>query len=181
MGEPKQLLDVGGTPMLRRAATAALESGARDVVVVCATAGDAVHATLAGLPVRTCFNPAHERGIGTSIVAGIRACEPLAVGAAIVALADQPFVGASAYAALARNWRGRDVDIVASRYGGSVGAPALFDRALFAGLTGIAGDTGCKGVILWHRPDRVTAIECPEAEVDVDTPEEYARVRAIVP
>lgn len=176
MGSSKQLLAVAGVPMVRRAAIGAIASCTQNVIVVCPATNEAVRSSLAGLPVEICLNADPERGIGTSIAAGIRRAARRPVGAAIVALGDQPLVGAPQLDALALAWRTHDVDIVASRYGGSVGVPALFDRAMFESLAGLPEDRGCKGLILGHPPDRVLAIDCAQAELDVDTPEDYARL-----
>jgi len=56
MGEPKQLLDIEGRSLLRRAAGAALEAGCGPVVVVVGSAAERMRTELAGLPVRIVRN-----------------------------------------------------------------------------------------------------------------------------
>jgi molybdenum cofactor cytidylyltransferase len=67
--------------------------------------------------------------------------------------------------------------IVASRYSGTVGVPAYFAREAFPLLMALAPDKGCKGVIL-GRSDSALLVDCPDAAIDIDTPEDYQRVRS---
>lgn len=65
--------------------------------------------------------------------------------------------------------------IVTAEYAGTVGVPVLFARAYFPHLRALAPGQGCKGVIMNHRKDSM-GMPCPEAETDIDTPEDYRRV-----
>ena len=56
-----------------------------------------------------------------------------------------------------------------------VGVPVLFSRAHFEDLLALGPGEGCKGVILRHI-DKAALLECPQAEADIDTPEDYARL-----
>ena len=176
MGSPKQLLDVGGAPMLRRAAQSALASRCRPVVVVCGAAAHTVGRTVADLPLQLVHNPDWEQGIGTSIHAGIEAMSKHRVEATILALADQPLLTAGVFDRLVDTWLSRQLSIVASEYDGTLGVPALFDRSLFPGLLALPGDQGCKGFILGQPVDLVARSACPQAGIDIDTPDEYARL-----
>src|SRR5947209_8753927 len=71
MGRAKQLLVYRGKTLLRRAADAAVGSGCTPIVVV--VGADAAEATreLAGLDLTVEVNPAWERGMGTSLRAGL--------------------------------------------------------------------------------------------------------------
>lgn len=182
MGSPKQLLEVEGVPMLRRAAEAALMSRCAPVVVVCGAASGRVRKVLAGVRVDVVENPFWERGIGTSIRAGITALAGRDVDAAIVAAADQPLVGSATFARLVGTYREGGVSIVASEYSGTVGVPALFDRSVFPALLALEPDQGCKGLILRYAGHSgcgrglLSRVSCPEASFDVDTPADYRRL-----
>ena len=70
--------------------------------------------------------------------------------------------------------------IVASRYGSVIGAPTLIGRALFPEARRLAGDSGGRVLIQQH-PDLVDEVRFPPAAAaDVDTPEEFARLRAAI-
>ncbi len=65
--------------------------------------------------------------------------------------------------------------IVASRYSDAFGAPAVFHRSLFGDLAGLAGDEGAKKIIVRHLRSTLF-VDLPEAGIDVDTVEDYARL-----
>lgn len=177
MGEPKQLLPIGGIPMVRRATVAALASLCRPVVVVVGANADAVTAALEGLPVSIAINPAWASGMGTSIQAGIRSL-PESVDGAVLALADQPLITSDIYDDLVRLASEAGRPIVASRYAGTVGVPVLFSRAYFPNLLALAPSQGCKGVIQANLANALL-VDCPDAEVDVDTRESYEQLAQV--
>ena len=64
--------------------------------------------------------------------------------------------------------------IVAARYAGRLGAPALFTREHFAALAALTGEEGARDLI--HAdPTRVAAVDLPELAHDLDTPEDLIR------
>jgi molybdenum cofactor cytidylyltransferase len=179
MGTPKLLLRLGGRSLLARVIAAARASRCDEVLVVLGEMADRVGREAAVPGVRTVFNPRYREGMGTSVAAGIGAlgagCE-----AAVVLLGDQPCVGAGEINALIDVYRTTGKPIVASRYGGVVGAPTLIARPLFTEAAGLAGDVGGRPLIQRH-PDLVAAVDLPEAASwDVDTPGEFERLRRLV-
>lgn len=177
MGTPKQLLDVNGIPMIRRATLSALVASMDPVVVVCGAAGDDVRAAVGDLPVRVVDNIRWHEGVGSSIRAGLGAAMECRLDAIIVALGDQPLLTAATFRHLAATWQRERTPVVASEYSGTVGAPALFARSMFGRLLALPADQGCKKVILELPAREVARCACPDAAVDIDTPDEYARLR----
>src|ERR1039458_1274155 len=94
MGTPKQLLPYQGRPLIRHAAETALASGCDPVVVVLGSHVEEIRTALDGLEVVVVENTEWEKGMGTSIRAGISGAEILGCEGAILALADQPLVSA---------------------------------------------------------------------------------------
>src|SRR5690348_15246469 len=90
MGTPKQLLDVGGQPLVRHAAGIALESGCGPVAVILGANEAAIAPALAGLPVEIVYNPRWPEGMGTSIQAGLKSEKARGADGIIIFLADQP-------------------------------------------------------------------------------------------
>ncbi|HUL61253.1 MAG TPA: nucleotidyltransferase family protein [Anaeromyxobacteraceae bacterium] len=174
LGRPKQLLVLGGEPLVRRAARAALEAGLSPVVVVVGAAADGVRAAIAGLPVAAVENAGWAEGIGSSIRAGIAALARAGAPAAAVVLCDQPRLDAAHLARLAATWRA-GAAIAASAYGGARGVPAVFDASVFGELASLAGDRGARAVIS-RDPARVAEVPFPGGEEDVDRPEDWERV-----
>jgi molybdenum cofactor cytidylyltransferase len=173
MGEPKQLLNFRGQPLLRHSAAAALASGCSPVVVVLGAREQELRAALAGLAVEIVVNERWAEGMGTSIQAGLRA---IAAGrdvrGTVLGVADQPLVGPELVRGLVARFESSGKAIVASRYMGTVGVPACFAREMFPLLMALPADKGCKGVILEQR-DNALLVDCPEAATDIDTPEDY--------
>ncbi|MFA6958666.1 MAG: NTP transferase domain-containing protein [Thermoanaerobaculia bacterium] len=176
MGEAKQLLDVGGESMLRRAVSGAIAARAGEVIVVAGAHAEAIANDLAGLDVRVVVNRDWQSGIASSVVAAVGAAEESGAHAIVITLADQPFVGQAHIRRLASTIRASEARIVASAYPEGGGVPAAFDRELFAELKSLRGDTGARDLI--RRLPAMT-LEIPiERTADVDTREEYERLRA---
>jgi molybdenum cofactor cytidylyltransferase len=176
MGSAKQLLDFRGKPMLRHAVESAQASGCNPVIVVLGANEAEIRPALAGLDVEIVVNERWAEGMGTSIQTGLRALENRDIGGAILALSDQPFVTADFLRGLIERYRESGRSIVAAQYAGTAGVPAFFAREAFPLLMALKPDQGCKGVILSH-PGDALLVDCPEAAMDIDTPEDYAMLR----
>lgn len=169
MGQPKLVLTHEGVPLLRRAVDAALGARCDEVVVVLGAHGDLYAPLLNGTPVRIVQNPRYHEGMSSSIQAGIEALAE-DVQAAMLMLADQPFIDASIIRRLIDTYLTSGKRIVACQYGAVRGAPTLFDRALFLELLVVHGDQGARQVIEAY-PTQVATVEIPlERARDVDTP-----------
>lgn len=179
MGNNKMLLEIDGETVLRRAAGRAVSAGLDPVLVVTGHQREQASAQVAGLGCRTVFNADHETGIHTSVRAGIDALDD-DVDAVIIMLPDMPFVTATMLRDLVAGYRSTAAPLVISRYGGEVKAPPmLYDRSLFGELRVMQQRCG-REVIKRHH-DEALAMEWPiEALADIDTPDDYTRVRATV-
>ena len=179
MGKNKMLMEIDGETVLRRAATTAVAAGLDPVVVVTGHEREHAEAQIDGLGCRTVFNADHETGIHTSVRTGIDAL-PDGVDAVVIMLADMPLVNAHMLRDLIAAYRGSDAPLVISRYGGEIPAPPmLYDRTLFGELRVMQRRCG-REVVRRHR-DEVQALEWPiEALADIDTPDDFASVRATI-
>lgn len=175
MGAPKQLLAYQGKPLIRYAVETAVASGCGHVIVVLGANAEPIRAALDGLPVSVVENPDWAGGMGTSIRSGITRAEELGLDGAILALADQPLITAAILARLIEEHLQTGQPIVSSQYAGTVGVPVFFAKSHFGQLLALAPDQGCKGVIL-RNGDQALRIDCPEAEADIDTPDDYGRL-----
>lgn len=178
MGMPKQLLQLGGQTLLRRAANAALESGCRPVVVVTGANAAACRETLRGLDAREAVNQQWESGMGSSVRVGIEAVVTVdQIAAVVLMLCDQPFVTREIIVRLVAAHRETGCSIVASRYGESYGVPAFFASTYFAELTALKGGAGAKQIIQKHLR-KAHLLPFPGGEIDVDTPDDFARLES---
>ncbi len=169
---PKQLLELGGRPLLRRVAQAALGSRLSEVVVVLGHEARQVAAALDGLEVRTVVNPDYRRGQSASVRAGLAAAAPDA-RAALFLPADQPLVSSRLIDRLIAAWAGCEGAIAVPVRHGDRGAPVLFDRAYFAELAALEGDAGGRRLLPRH-PAAIVEVEVddPLELADVDTEED---------
>lgn len=176
MGRPKLLLAYHGVPLIRRAVETAVRGGCTEAVVVLGADQDRYQSHVQGLPAsRIVVNPDFARGMGGSIRVGIEALNP-DTRAAIILLADQPFIDDDVIARLIDTYVTSKAKIVACTYGGVRGAPVLFDRALFLELLLLDGDQGARHVLKEY-PRHVTTIEISrDAATDIDTPDDAQRL-----
>jgi CTP:molybdopterin cytidylyltransferase MocA len=175
MGAPKQLLPLDGRPLVVRAVDAALASTAWPVVVVLGAHAEAIRPALARQPVLIADNPAWAEGMAASIRAGVATLRQFSRGldAALVALCDQPAFSAATIATLLAAQRTTGRSIVAARYGGRHGAPALFLRRHFDALGALTGEAGARA-LLNGDPAHVAGVDLPELAHDLDTPADVA-------
>jgi molybdenum cofactor cytidylyltransferase len=176
-GQPKLLLTWRGEPLVRQVAKKALQAGLKPVVVVTGAMREAVQAATQDLDVIQVYNPDWEQGQSTSVKAGLQAL-PTETGGAIFLLADMPQVPVELIRALVKQHAQTLHPLVAPSVAGQRANPVLFDRSAFPALFELQGDRG--GRVLFNAPDRfpVTWVswDDPAILLDVDTPEDYARL-----
>jgi len=182
MGEAKQLLRVGGLPMISRTIEAALASPVWPIVVVLGASASEIKPAIARYPILIAENATWIEGMASSLRAGLATLQSFSrtVDAVLVALCDQPGFSSETIDALLAARRMSSRSIVAARYSARLGAPALFGRAYFAALAALSGDEGARQVIASAAArDEVEAVDLPSLALDLDTPADYARVRTI--
>ena len=122
-----------------------------------------------GVRVVTAEDP--EEGRAASVRAGVRATAPGSAGV-LIALADQPFLGAADFDTLIRTFEAGGAGIVHAAYGGERGTPVLFAARYREALLSLRGREGGRVLILRH-PDDVAAVELDLARGrDLDRPED---------
>ena len=176
-GRPKALVELNGQTLAERGVNLLRDGGADPVLVVTGAAEvelDGIH---------TVYNPAWRTGMGSSLRAALQALtgasEGADVGAVVVALADQPLVGAQAVARLIAAYRDGASAAVAA-YDGQPRNPVLLAREHWAEVIATAtGDQGAR-TFLRTRRDLVTLVECGDTgrPDDIDTPADLARITA---
>lgn len=185
----KLLIPVDGTPMVARVVDALLGTAARPIVVVTGHDAEQVRASLGDRPVRFAHNAEHERGMSTSLRAGIDALvahagdDPL--DGALVCLGDMPRLAPAHVEALLGtfdpDWppaEGAPPDHGGRRplcvpvFEGQRGNPVLFARRYFDELRALSGDVGAKALIERH-DEAVRRVPVADDGVllDIDTPE----------
>lgn len=180
MGRAKQLEIVDGTPMVVRAAQVALASSATDVLVVTGAYVEAVTAILqTNLPAEDkrlhfVHNGDWATGQASSVRTAIQALPP-SCQAALFLPTDQPFVPVALLDALIAAWRAGARLVAPTVEGQPRGAPAIFDRSLWAELLALEGDTGARPLLQRHRHELATLAADAAWLRDIDTPEDLPR------
>jgi molybdenum cofactor cytidylyltransferase len=177
MGTNKLLLRLGGETLLRRAVRVAGEAGLDPVLVILGHEAERARDELHGLRCEVVPNPRHALGMNASLDAGVAAV-PARAEAAVVLLADMPFVTpAMVRTVIARHLEGR-APVVASRYGAAQAPPTLYARRLFGELRGGEGEGRGRAVVRGHAGE-VAWVTWPEdALADLDDTADLERARA---
>ncbi len=204
LGQPKATVELNGATLAERGVALLRAGGADPVLLVTG----AVYVALPG--VVTVPNEDWASGMGSSLVAGLRAADVGGTGAddaapgaddaaadgdslaggrpratltaAVIALADQPLIGPEAVRRLIAAHRA-GASLAVAAYGGKPRNPVLIAREHWPEVAAMAsGDAGARPFLRAH-PDLITLVECGDtgSPDDIDTPEELARVRALTP
>ena len=177
MGRPKQLLPLGGRPLLEHVVAAANDSSLDEVVVVLGANAEEIRDGVDLGRARVVVNPDHGAGLGSSLRAGLASLGP-EIGRAMVILGDQPSVSAELFDRLLELQARSGLPSAALRFGSLLHPPVVLERSLFGDLGSLEGDVGCRAVVR-GQPELVAPLPA-EAEgdhpIDLDTPEDYQRL-----
>jgi molybdenum cofactor cytidylyltransferase len=187
LGRAKQLVRRGNRPLLLNALDAVRGAlGRDDATVVVLGAGalrlrnvlrraapHKLNQMNGAAPARIAYNAHWREGLAGSLRAGLDAL-PRAARAALVMLVDQPDVDAAALSRLIAAWRKRPGVPAAAHYAGRAGVPAILPRRVWHAARSLHGDVGARALL--RDAPVLTLVEMPEAELDVDTAEDLARL-----
>jgi CTP:molybdopterin cytidylyltransferase MocA len=180
-GQPKALVELNGQTLAERGVGLLRAGGADPILVVAGAVPLELDGTL------TVDNPQWRTGMGSSLRAALQALTEAGrgpdigpeIGAVVVALADQPLVGAEAVARLIAAYRG-GASVAVAAYDGQPRNPVLLAREHWPEVIATAtGDQGAR-TFLRTRPELVTLVECGDTgrPDDIDTPADLARITA---
>jgi molybdenum cofactor cytidylyltransferase len=167
-GRPKQLVVLGEKPLLQHVLDNLTLSKIDIIVVVLGAYATEIREQIQFGRACTILNPDYADGMSTSIQAGLRAIE---AEAAMIVLADQPFVTARTFDALIDEYRRVKPSVVLPTFHGSRGNPVIVDRSLFAEMMEIRGDIGFRSIFGNH-PVHLLPVDDRGVVQDIDTPED---------
>jgi len=177
-GRPKALVELDGQTLAERGVTL-LRAGGTDPVLI--VTGAAEVELRPEHQARTVYNGEWRTGMGSSLRAALRALTELEadpeIGAVVVALADQPLVGAEAVGRLIAAYRA-GAGVAVAAYGGKPRNPVLLAREHWPEVIATAtGDQGARA-FLRTRPELVTLVECGDTgrPDDIDTPADLEHI-----
>lgn len=167
LGQPKQLLQKSGKPLIYNAIKSISRFCGAGVLVVTGADATNVEAAISECHVRIIRNEYWQRGMASSIVCGLGACVDMDIDALLIMLCDQPHVSSNDVARLVEFWQNSPSRIAAAAYRATIGVPAIFPAAYFDELMKLEGDTGAQRILLAE--PAVNAVEMPSAGIDIDT------------
>ena len=169
-GSMKQLALWQGQPLVRFVVEEAL-AVRHDVVVVAGAQAEALRHALDGLGCRIVEAANWSAGPGASLKAGLDAIASDVPGV-LITLVDLPRVTRATFTRLLE----APGLLVAASFGETIGAPAVFRPPFVVQLRALEDSMGAKSLLQSHR-ESVTSVACPEAALDVDTPEALAALQ----
>jgi molybdenum cofactor cytidylyltransferase len=176
-GSPKQLVRLGGSPVLHQAAaTAACVAGASVTVVLGAHAAEIAPA-LRQSAASVVVNRDWEEGLASSIRVAVRTAPSRCEGLLLL-LGDQVAVTPDDLRRLFAAWRRHPILIATALYGGAPGLPAIFPRWTFGDLLELRGDRDA-GLVLRRGVDRLVRVPMQNAGVALDTPEDLLLLESL--
>lgn len=156
---------VDGRPLLDWSVTAARAAGLDETVVV---VGADPFADVLADDVTTIDNADWSTGQASSLQAAVAHARRAGHDAIVVGVADQPFVGAACWRAVAAE---TSTPIAAARFDAGVRPPVRLHRDIW-GLLPRSGDEGARWLIR-ARPELVTAVPCHSDPTDIDTLDDH--------
>ena len=164
----KLLANIGGLPVFRRALDHVLTAGFDHVIVVTG----AVALDIDEPTVVTVHNPQWQQGQAGSLQLALSAADNLDSDFVVVGLADQPFVPASAWRAVADAESA--APLVVATYDGVRGPnPVRLHRSVWPHLP-TEGDEGARPLMRLH-PDWIDEVACEGSAADIDTLEDLGQ------
>ncbi|HEX3723093.1 MAG TPA: nucleotidyltransferase family protein [Nitrolancea sp.] len=177
LGSPKQLLDLGGTPVLAHTVAGVRNTTLDPIIVVLGHASEQIAATVDLSAEQTIVNADYRTGQSSSVRAALSAIADDVDGVLFI-LGDQPLVEPAVIEQLIDAFQQGHNPIVQPRYREGRGNPVLIGRSLFAELAEVGGDTGARPLIERHR-EQVRLVDVSEHSRpdDIDTLEDYLRIQ----
>ncbi|MGC2111120.1 MAG: NTP transferase domain-containing protein [Candidatus Korobacteraceae bacterium] len=177
MGEPKQLLRLGERTVLQQTLENLRGSRVDEIILVLGFAAEKIAAHLAAEGVKVVINPQFGEGMGSSLRTGLAALDPQ-VSAALVVLADQPFVRPATLNQLIEGYIESGAQIAIPTYRGFRGNPVLLDRSVFAEVMALTGDVGCRAIFGSHT-EGIVKVPADDVGVllDIDDKDDFERLQ----
>ena len=171
-GSTKQLVDIKGKPMLQHCIDSAATVVPNSVYTVLGNQFETITASICDSHI--IVNSDWQKGLGSSIAAGVRALKDKYQGILIL-LADQPTIKHYHLAQLIQLFNGDNT--VCSYYDGKKGVPAIFPKSKYADLMALQGDHGAKHM-LQTMDSELQTLSLAEASIDIDRPEDLEALSA---
>ncbi|MDR1885116.1 MAG: NTP transferase domain-containing protein [Synergistaceae bacterium] len=175
MNRCKVLLPLDGVSALGHITRRMRDSGVGSITVVTGGHEEMVRKEALRLGCSAVFNPAHESGMYSSVISGVKALSDDTLSFLLIP-ADIPLVKPATYRALIEAFEesSGSPDVVYPTFRGDRGHPVLMGRAMIGPIMNWYGKNGLRGLLADH-PHR--SVDVPTADrsilLDMDTPGDY--------
>lgn len=177
MGQAKQLLPLGETTLLGHSLKICQGCRIGPVWIVLGARAEKIRQSLPEGDFEIVVNEDWSEGMGSSIAVGVSVIEQdLQITDVMIVLADQVKLTSRSLQDFHALYLNSDKSIAVSMSKAGPGPPSIFDRKWFAELSNLSGDQGAK-VVIRSNYSEVLQIIHDAAEKDIDTPEDYKRLR----
>jgi molybdenum cofactor cytidylyltransferase len=177
MGSTKQLLRMGDKTLLETAIENLRKSQVGEIILVLGFSAETIRQQVPLDNLRVVINASYREGMGTSLRMGISNVDARAQ-AALVVLADQPFVQPETIDHLIAQYHELKPQVAIPVYQGFRGNPVLLDRSVFPELMGLTGDIGCRAIFGTHT-ENILKVPVDDVGIllDVDTKSDFEKLR----
>jgi CTP:molybdopterin cytidylyltransferase MocA len=178
MGQFKPLLPFGRSTVIESAVDCFSGAGIRNITVVVGHRASELQSLLERGQLRCVFNPAYNQGMYSSVVAGLHSL-PSEVEACFLLPGDMPGIQPDTIRRIAKEYAETQAPILYPVLRGRRGHPPLISRPLFAAIVSGEGTGGLRALLAGYDSQaRDLPVQDEGIHLDLDTPEDYARLSA---
>jgi molybdenum cofactor cytidylyltransferase len=149
MGETKQLIRLGENTLLEQVVEIVRSCRVDEIVLVLGHQAETIKKRVGIKNLKVVINESYQQGMGTSLRTGLAALSS-GTNAALIVLADQPFVRAETLDRLIDQYEQSGAQIAIPIYKGFRGNPVLLGRSVFPEVMALTGDIGCRAIFGNH-------------------------------
>jgi CTP:molybdopterin cytidylyltransferase MocA len=171
LGRAKQLVPIGGEPLLRRQCRCALSAQVGEVVAILGCDQVQHREIIIDLPIDVRVNDEWEEGLAATLRSAVRVAQGRRA-ALLVLPCDQYRIIPEDLRALYDHWRWTPCIACASRRGRYAGPPAILPIHCHDYVLGLHGDIGARSLLYHSRRPSPDEIANPRAGFDLDSPED---------
>jgi broad specificity phosphatase PhoE/CTP:molybdopterin cytidylyltransferase MocA len=178
MGAFKPLLQVGGLSSLARVIRALKSGGADEAAVVTGHKRELLQETILSEGASELYNPDFDKGMFTSVKAGIKYFKDKNAAGTLLIPADYPLIPAAAVKKLLEAAGGQSFAVPV--YEGKKGHPLWIPRLFFDEILKHDGELGLKGVTRRYE-DSTVKVDVPYEGIllDMDEAEDYKKILSV--
>jgi CTP:molybdopterin cytidylyltransferase MocA len=177
LGSAKQLVSIGGEPLLRRQCRCALRARIGQVLVILGCNADQHRRVIADLPVEVRVNDEWQEGIAATLrhAVGVALARR---AASLILPCDQYRVTPTDLRTLHDTWRRSPSAACVSRWHEYAGPPAILPIECYEEVLGLRGDTGARALLYSPQRERPLEVANLRATYDLDSPQDLNIARS---